>query len=93
LLWGRSQRRQAAFIFGDAPRGRQAAFFMLWGCSQTCFRDAPEGDIGEKNGAKKNGARPHFLLLCPQVENVLFLTKWGLSPFIRGNKDACHVGA
>jgi hypothetical protein len=30
----------------------------------------------------KNGARPHFLLLYPQVENVLFLTKWGLAPFI-----------
>ncbi len=29
----------------------------------------------------KNGDRPHFLLLCPQDENVLFLTKWGLSPF------------
>jgi len=43
---------------------------MLWGCSQTCFRDAPEGDIGEKNGAKKNGARPHFLL-----------KKWCQAPF------------
>jgi len=34
-----------------------------------------------------NGARPHFLLLCPQVENVLFLTKWGLAPFILGQKQ------
>jgi len=32
---------------------------------------------------RKNGDRPHFLLLCPQDENVLFLTKWGLSPFFR----------
>ncbi len=30
---------------------------------------------------RKNGDRPHFLLLCPHVENVPFLTKWGLSPF------------
>jgi hypothetical protein len=33
----------------------------------------------------KNGDRPHFLVLCPQVENVLFLTKWGLSPFFPMN--------
>jgi hypothetical protein len=29
-----------------------------------------------------NGARPHFL-----YENVLFLTKWGLAPFIRWGKS------
>jgi hypothetical protein len=33
----------------------------------------------------KNGDRPHFLQLCPQVENVLFRTKWGLSPFFPMN--------
>ncbi len=36
---------------------------------------------------RKNGDRPHFLLLCPQVENVLFLTKWGLSPFFLEQKQ------
>jgi len=35
----------------------------------------------ESEALRKNGDRPHFLLLCPQVENVLFLAKWGLSPF------------
>jgi len=43
---------------------------------------------GEESEALRiNGARPHFLLLCPQVENVLFLTKWGLAPFILGQKQ------
>jgi len=44
-----------------------------------------EGEESEALGI--NGARPHFLLLCPQVENVLFLTKWGLAPFIRWGKS------
>jgi len=34
-----------------------------------------------------NGARPHFLLLCPKGENVLLLTKWGLAPFIPWGKS------
>jgi len=43
---------------------------------------------GEESEALRiNGARPHFLLLCPQVENVLFLTKWGLAPFIPWGKS------
>jgi len=43
---------------------------------------------GEESEALRiNGARPHFLLLYPQVENVLFLTKWGLAPFILGQKQ------
>jgi len=45
----------------------------------------------ESEALRKNGARPifYFLLLCPQVENVLFLTKWGLAPFFLGQKQ--HV--
>jgi len=35
----------------------------------------------ESEALRINGARLHFLLLCPQVENVLFLTKWSLAPF------------
>jgi len=35
-----------------------------------------EGEESEALGI--NGARPHFL-----YENVLFLTKWGLAPFIK----------
>ena len=43
---------------------------------------------GEESEALRiNGARPHFLLLCPQVENVLFLAKWGLAPFILGKSN------
>jgi hypothetical protein len=55
-----------------------------------------EGEESEAWGI--NRARPHFLLLCPQVENVLFLTKWGLAPFMNiatsyyGNKDAYYLG-
>jgi hypothetical protein len=41
----------------------------------------------ESEALRKNGARPHFLLLCPQVENVLLLTKWGLAPFFLGQKQ------
>ncbi len=41
----------------------------------------------EGKALRKNGARLHFLLLCPQVENVLFLTKWGLAPFILGQNQ------
>jgi len=38
---------------------------------------------GEESEALRiNGARPHFL-----YENVLFLTKWGLAPFILGQKQ------
>jgi hypothetical protein len=33
-------------------------------------------------GTEINGDRPHFL-----YENVLFLTKWGLSPFIPKKTD------
>jgi hypothetical protein len=38
-----------------------------------------------------NGARLHFLLLCLQVENVLFLAKWSLAPFILGAKATCFL--
>jgi hypothetical protein len=38
---------------------------------------------GEKSEALRiNGDRPHFL-----YENVLFLTKWGLSPFIHWGRS------
>ncbi len=41
----------------------------------------------ESEALRKNGARLHFLLLCPQVENVLFLTKWSLAPFFLGQNQ------
>jgi len=46
---------------------------------------------GEESEALRiNGARPHFLLLSPQVENVLFLTyKMGPGPIYSGAKATC----
>jgi len=46
-----------------------------------------ERKVQEKGGEK--GARLHFLLLCLQVENVSFLAKWSLAPFILGAKATC----
>jgi hypothetical protein len=51
---------------------------------------------GEKSEALRiNGARLHFLLLCLQVENVFFLAKWSLAPFILpfilGAKATCFL--
>jgi hypothetical protein len=36
-----------------------------------------------KNGDTKNGACPHFLMFCPQVENVLFHIKMAPAPFFQ----------
>jgi len=40
LLWGRSQRGQAAFIFGDVPRGDRLHF--------SCFGDASKHALGKR---------------------------------------------
>jgi len=41
----------------------------------------------ESESLRINGARLHFLLLCLQVENVSFLAKWSLAPFIPWGKS------
>ncbi len=70
-------------------RSRSLAWRRLYG--EKTVRKAERARLlseGEESKALRiNGARPHFLRLCAQVENVLFLTKWGLAPFIPGQKQ------